>query len=171
MLSNDETRETMSDSSYIDEIDKRVIHSLAIDARNTSAPMIADEVDVSSGTIRNRIQRLETEGTIGGYHADIRYKEIEGMITTLFACEASISDLESRVTDVLDIPGVINVRELLSGRENLQVQAVGKNVNDLRRIATELSDLNLEIVHEHLVQREFHRPYQPFGPDGTTVHE
>lgn len=161
----------MSDSSHIDEIDKRVIYYLATDARNTSAPMIADGVDVSPGTIRNRIQRLEAEGTIGGYHADIHYKEIEGMITALFVCEVAVSDLETLVTDVLDIAGVINVRELLSGRENIQVQVVGRDVTDLMRIATELSDLGLEIIHEDLIQREFHRPYQPFGPDGTTVHE
>ena len=161
----------MSDSKSIDEIDERVIYYLVAEARNTSAPNIADEVDVSPGTIRNRIEHLEAEGAIGGYHADIRYQEIGGMITTLFVCEASISDLETLVADILDISGVINVRELLSGRENLQVTAVGKDVDDLMRIATDLSDLDLKIIHEDLIQREFHQPYGPFGPDRTTTHE
>lgn len=53
-------------ANRLDEIDKRVLYHLAADARDTSAPAIAEEVNVSAGTIRNRIRQLEADGTIKG---------------------------------------------------------------------------------------------------------
>lgn len=79
----------------IDDIDERILYHLTEDARNTSAPMIADQVDVSAATIRNRIQRLEEAGIIRGYHADINYKRINGMLTSLFVCDAPIPESET----------------------------------------------------------------------------
>jgi DNA-binding Lrp family transcriptional regulator len=34
---------------------------------------MGDVVDVSASTVRNRIDRLEQEGVIRGYHADVAY--------------------------------------------------------------------------------------------------
>ena len=53
-------------ANRLDEIDRRVLYHLAADARDTSAPAIAEEVNVSAGTIRNRIRQLEADGTIKG---------------------------------------------------------------------------------------------------------
>jgi DNA-binding Lrp family transcriptional regulator len=149
----------------IDDIDKHVICHLMRDARNVSAPTIADDADVSAGTIRNRIRRLEEEGIIRGYHADIDYKRIDRMLTTLFVCEASAPESETLARQALDIPGVINVRELMPGRGNVQVKVVGTDTNELARIAADLSNLGLEIEHEKSVQHEYFHPYQPFSSD------
>lgn len=48
----------------LDDIDRRILYYLRVDARNTTAPMIAEEVDVSAATIRNRINQLEEKGVI-----------------------------------------------------------------------------------------------------------
>ena len=149
----------------IDDIDKRVIYHLMKDARNVSAPTIADEADVSDGTIRNRIQRLEDEAIIRGYHAHIDYEQIDGMLICLFVCSASILESGTPILRALDVPGVVNVRDLMPGRENFHVEAVGTDTNELMRIATALSKLGLEIEHGRMIQQEFFRPYQPFGPE------
>jgi DNA-binding Lrp family transcriptional regulator len=60
----------------VDEIDKRVLYHLARDARNTTAAEIANEMEVTPATIRNRIKQLEAEGILRGYLADINYKSI-----------------------------------------------------------------------------------------------
>jgi len=57
----------------LDEIDRRILHELMTDARNTSAPMIAEDLNVSAGTIRNRIERLEEEDVIRGYTAIVDF--------------------------------------------------------------------------------------------------
>ncbi|WP_222920045.1 Lrp/AsnC family transcriptional regulator [Natrinema sp. SYSU A 869] len=152
----------------LDEIDRRIIHALMSNARNTSAPTIAEEVHVSPGTIRNRIAQLEEQGVITGYHASIDFERAEGHLTNLFMCNAPVSERESVARQAQIIPGVTNVRELMTGRRNLHVLAVGKDTEDLRRIARSLSDLGVEIEDEVLVQTETTCAYSPYGPTDET---
>lgn len=149
----------------LDEIDKRILYHLAADARNTSAPMIAEEVNVSPGTIRNRIDQLEDRGVIEGYHAAIDYESAEGSLTNLLVCDTAVPDREKLAKQALRIPGVVNVRELMTGRGNLHVTVVGSDTNDLTHIARALSELGVDIVDEGFLQREYVHPYQPFGPE------
>ncbi|MCY4731314.1 winged helix-turn-helix transcriptional regulator [Natronomonas gomsonensis] len=148
-----------------DEIDKRILYHLARDARNTSAADIADEMEVTPATIRNRIRQLEAEGILRGYLADINYKSIEGHVTYHFSCTAPIPDRDRLAQAALDVSGVVSVRELMTGKTNLTVTAVGSNTSDISRIASELSDIGLEIEDESVIEEEYHQPYNPFGPD------
>lgn len=158
-----------SDDYRLDEIDRRIIHALMADARNTSAPMIAEEVSVSDATIRNRISNLEEQGIIDGYHATIDFERADGSLTNLFICNVAFGEVERIARQAGTIPGVVNVRELMGGRMNLHVLAVGTDTADLRRIGRALSELGAEIEDELLVQDEHEFPYAPFGPsDGAT---
>jgi len=149
----------------LDEIDRRIIHALMDDARNVSAPTIAEDVSVSPGTIRNRIAQLEDRGIITGYHASVDFERAGDRLTNLFMCNAPVSERETVARRAQVIPGVINVRELMTGRRNLHVLAVGEDTDDLRRIARSLSDLGIEIEDEVLVQNETTHSYAPFGPE------
>lgn len=155
-----------TDAEYrVDEIDRRVVHALMTDARNTSAPMIAEEVNVSAGTIRNRINRLEEHGIISGYHAQVNFERIGGQLTNLFMCNAPFEKREAIAQQVRTLPGVINVRELMGGRMNLHVLAVGTDTDDLRRIGRSLAELGIEIEDEVLVHNESFSTYASFEPD------
>lgn len=161
-----QTSATHTDSGYrLDEIDQRVIHALMADARNTSGPTVAKEVSVSPGTIRNRINQLEEEGIITGYHAQIDFERSNIGLTNLFMCNAPFENREVIAQQVETLPGVINVRELMGGRMNLHVLAVGRNTDEIRQIGCSLAELGIEIEDEVLVQNEVFAPYGPFGPD------
>ncbi|MEA1932494.1 Lrp/AsnC family transcriptional regulator [Halohasta litorea] len=149
----------------LDTIDQRVIYELMADARNTSAPQIAEAVDVSAATIRNRIARLEERDVITGYHATVDFEAADGRLTNLYLCNAPVAERESYASKVRAIPGVVNVRELMTGRRNLHVLAVGESIDDLRRIARAISSLGIEIEDEDLVQTESVHPYSPYGPE------
>lgn len=148
----------------VDEIDKRILYYLASDARNTSAPAIAKEVDVTPATIRNRIRQLEDQGIIQGYTAAIDYEQIGGRVSYLFRCTAPIPDRDRLAKEVLDISGVIHVRKLLAGQANLNVRVVGRDTEDISRISRELAALGLDIEAEDAIEEELHHPYHPFGP-------
>lgn len=152
-------------ASRLDEIDRRILYRLADDARNTSAPMIAEEVNVSAGTIRNRINQLEDRGIIEGYHAAIDYERADGSLMNLLVCDTSVPDREKLAKQVLRIPGVVNVRELMTGRGNLHVTVIGADTSDLTHIGRALSELGVDIVDEGLLQQEYFTPYHPFGPE------
>jgi DNA-binding Lrp family transcriptional regulator len=149
----------------VDEIDKRILYHLARDARNTTAADVADEMEVTPATIRNRIHQLESEGILRGYLADVNYKSIEGHVTYQFSCTAPIPDRDRLAQSALDVSGVVSVRELMTGKTNLAVTAVGSDTNDISRIASELSDVGLDIEDESVIEAEYHQPYNPFGPE------
>ncbi|ARS89387.1 Lrp/AsnC family transcriptional regulator [Natrarchaeobaculum aegyptiacum] len=148
----------------LDEIDRRIVYALMADARNTSAPAIAEDVSVSGATIRNRIAQLEEHGIIEGYHATVDFEHADGSLMNLFLCHAPFGDVEGAARRIGSIPGVINVRELMGGRMNLHVLAVGTDTSDLRRIGRELENLEVEIEDEFLLQNEHNFPYAPYGP-------
>jgi len=148
-----------------DEIDKRILYHFGRDARNTQATAIADEVDVTPATIRNRIERLEEAGILRGYPADIDYERIEGRMAYLFTCTVPVPERKRLAQEVLDVSGVVNVRELMSGQSNLHVSVVGEDTSDISRIAHDISELGIEIEAEHVIEREQHHPYHPFGPE------
>jgi DNA-binding Lrp family transcriptional regulator len=153
----------------VDEIDKRILFYLAQDARNTAAPEIAEEMEVTPATIRNRIRQLEAEGILRGYLADVDYKTIEGHVMYQFNCTAPIPNRDRLAQSTLELSGVVTVRELMTGTGNLAVTAVGADTADISRIAGELSDLGLEIEDESVIEEEYHQPYDPFGPEEVPI--
>ncbi|QLG50316.1 Lrp/AsnC family transcriptional regulator [Natrinema halophilum] len=148
----------------IDDVDEQILYYLTREARHTSAPDIAEKVDVSPPTVRNRIRRLEEDGIINGYHAHINYERADGRLTNLFICSTSATDRQELAQRVLDVPGVINVREIMTGKGDLQVKVIGTDTDDLTRIAQDITALGIEIDDEGLVHREYFRPYAQFGP-------
>ncbi len=149
----------------LDEIDRRIVYALMEDARNTSATDIASGLDVSPGTVRNRIDRLEDEGVIQGYTAQINFERAGGRLVGIYMCTIPAAKRERLAMAAQSIPGVINVRVLMAGRRDLHVIAVGETTEDLRNIARRLSDLDIQIEDEELLQTELQSPYEPFGSD------
>jgi DNA-binding Lrp family transcriptional regulator len=149
----------------LDEIDRRILHALMEDARDTSASSLAEEAGVSGATIRNRIHKLEDAGIIRGYTAQVDFELAGGKLTNLYLCDVPVTDREAMAHEARAIPGVINVRTLMTGRRNIHVLAVGEDTSDLRRIARRLTDIGIHIEDEDLVEEELQAPYGPFMPD------
>jgi DNA-binding Lrp family transcriptional regulator len=149
----------------VDEIDKRILYHLAADARKTSASLIAEEVDVTPATIRNRIKQLEDHGIIEGYHAAIDYERTNERTKTQFTCTAPASERQRLAQEALEITGVVGVRELLAGRGNLLVTVVTTGTDEGSRIAQELSERGLDVEEIDTVHAELRQPYHSFAPE------
>ncbi|MDS0282621.1 Lrp/AsnC family transcriptional regulator [Haloarcula onubensis] len=147
----------------IDTVDERILYYLTEEARHTSAPDIAEQVNRSAPTVRNRIRRLEEAGVISGYHAHVEYERVDGRLTDLLVCSTSATERQELAQRVLDVAGVVNVREIMSGKGNLHIKVVGEDTDDLTRIAQDIAALGIEIDDEDLVHREYFRPYAQFG--------
>jgi DNA-binding Lrp family transcriptional regulator len=151
----------------LDETDQRILHELMEDARNNSAPAIAERIGVSPGTVRNRIEALEKEGIITGHHTHVDLERTDGRLATLFMCNVPFAERKTVARAAYEVPGVINIRMLMGGRRNFHVLAVGEDTRDLRRIGTTLSEIGVEIEDEMLVESDEMRAYAPFDPDGS----
>jgi len=153
-----------SDSVRLDDIDRRILHGLMEDARNTSATEIAEQVSVSGATVRNRITRLEDRGIIEGYHPTVDFERADDSLLNLFLCHVNFDEIERVAAQLGTIPSVVAVRELMGGQTNLHVLVVGEDTSDLRRIGQEISKYGVEIKDEFLVERQMRFPYSPYGP-------
>ncbi|ACV46876.1 MULTISPECIES: Lrp/AsnC family transcriptional regulator [Halomicrobium] len=149
----------------LDELDKKIIHELQTDARHTSSGTIADAADVSASTVRNRIQRLEQQGLISGYHADVEYESAGYQLYTLIICTAPVPRREELAEAALEVPGVVRVTEVMTGEENVHVSVVGADGDDLSRIGRDLDELGLEVADEDLIRNEHVDAFDGFDAD------
>ncbi|WP_135828678.1 Lrp/AsnC family transcriptional regulator [Halorussus halobius] len=146
----------------LDDLDKYIIHALQCDARKTSTSTIAEHADVSASTVRHRIRKMEDAGIISGYHPSIDYEKAGFQLHTLVVCTAQIPEREELARRAKEVEGVVAVREVMTGHENIHVEVIGTDGDDLRRIGQELDALGLEIEDEDLIRDEYENPYEGF---------
>ena len=147
-----------------DDIDEAILYALQEDARNVSSGEIADRTGTSGSTVRKRIQRLESEGVIKGYSAEVDYQRSGYPLRMLLFCTASIPERGEIVPEILAIDGVVSVQELVTGDQNLLVTAVGESDSDITPVAQELLDMGLTVADEVLVRSHETTPFGRFGP-------
>ncbi|WP_123538266.1 Lrp/AsnC family transcriptional regulator [Halosimplex salinum] len=158
----------------LDNVDRGILHELQLDARNRTAQEIADKVDVSASTVRNRIGELESDGIIEGYHPKIDYEKASLPLQVLFVCSAPPTARSEMVERILDVRGVVDVRETLTGRRNLYVEAVGTNTADTVRISDALHEIGLSIESSEILRQRRVQPFNhffftdPYATDGET---
>lgn len=152
----------MMKNGRLDELDRFILYSLQQDARNTSSGDIAEEWGVSSSTVRKRLQQLESEGIITGYHVDIDYEAAGFPLYAKLICSAPIPERETLAKQALEIPGVEAVREIMNGHKNVYINVLGTDHEDLSRIGKDLYDLGLEIEDEQIIRHEYVCSYRGF---------
>lgn len=146
----------------LDDVDRCILYSLQEDARRMSASTIAERVDVSARTVRNRIDLLEESGVINGYRLDVDYESAGYQLHTMVVCTAPIADRETIAREAADVPGVVNVREIMTGDQNLLVEVVGTDADDLSRITSDLNALGLQVNDEDIIRNEYDSQFHEF---------
>ncbi|WP_227377780.1 Lrp/AsnC family transcriptional regulator [Haladaptatus halobius] len=147
----------------LDKLDKLILYELQKDARHTSSNDIAERMDVSSSTVRNRIKILEDEEIIRGYDVDVDYEKVGYDLYALIICTAPIPKREQLAKEAREVPGVVKVREIMTGEENIHIAAVGSNKGDLSRIGRDLNELGLDVADEDLIYHEFTHALHTFN--------
>lgn len=135
---------------------------LQLDAQKNTVREIANAVGVSAGTVRNRIEKLESAGILRGYIPDIDYERAGYQLTILFTCTASAPS-EALAETLLDQHGVVTVRTLLTGTENYHVTVVGTDTDDVSSIADSIRECDLAIVRADVIDEEVVQPFTHFG--------
>lgn len=149
----------------LDDTDRAILQLLQRDARHSSAVEMAEQIGVSDGTVRNRIEQLEQRGVIEGYAPMINYEEAGYQLQVRLMCTSSIVDRHELAKAALDVEGVVEVHEVMSGNLNVEVKAVVPRNHDLTRIAFALDDLGLSVETEELISHHFFRPFDHFGTE------
>lgn len=158
---SDDVAETGTETT-LDEVDRGILFVLQRDARNITIQEIAEKVEVSASTVRNRISKLEDTDIIEGYSPQINYEQAGFSLKILFICSVE-PDTRSQVAQtVLDVEGVIDINELVTSERNLHVQAVATSTRDLTRMTSELNDHGLVIHSSEIITNHYTQPWGHF---------
>jgi DNA-binding Lrp family transcriptional regulator len=146
----------------LDSIDQQILYHLQQDSR-TPVTAIADELNVSDNTVRNRITKLEDSGVIEGYSIQINYDHADIPHYYLFVCTARVNERERLATRAEDIPGVLEVMTVMTGTGNVHIRAAAVGKKEITKIAQELDSMGLTVEREHLVWTTTNQPFTLFG--------
>jgi DNA-binding Lrp family transcriptional regulator len=80
----------------MDELDRRILAILRRDAR-TPYTEIADRVDTSEGTVRNRVERLLESGVIERFTVATRTGNVKAMIEISVAVDVDTDEISARM--------------------------------------------------------------------------
>lgn len=154
----------------LDEIDRQILGSLTTDARNTSSPEIADRVDVTPATVRNRIEKLESNGVVDGYETRIDYQRL-GFLEVLFVCTIQPDAYGSISQEVGQLPAVTQTRIVHSGSHNFHVVAIASCQNHIATILDDLVEFDIAVESISLIGSEEAHQLSEFGAPEESTHD
>ncbi|GAB3706550.1 Lrp/AsnC family transcriptional regulator [Halorubrum pallidum] len=154
-------------SKELDNVDKAILYLLQQDARRNTTEDMAEKVGVSSSTVANRINSLEERGVILSYHPIIKYSETGLGHHLLVTATVPLQDREKMLDDIMEMSGVISIRELLTNNENLSMEVVGRTSEDIEDTLEALDALGVDIERMEMMKQERTNPYNHFGEEFT----
>jgi Lrp/AsnC family leucine-responsive transcriptional regulator len=146
----------------LDNVDRGILYHLQRDARNTTTQEIAETVGTSASTVRNRIEALEDDGVIKGYHPEIDYEAANLPLRVLFVCTVPATERADYVQQLLEIQGVVDVREMLIGRRNIYVEVVGTSTKDITRVTDTLHESGVTVESSEILRERHVQPFDHF---------
>jgi DNA-binding Lrp family transcriptional regulator len=123
----------------MDDLDRRILNVLRRDAR-TPYTEIAERVGTSEGTVRNRVERMTSDGVIERFTVTTRTGNVKAMIEVTVAVDVDTTQVSDVVADWDEVDFVWQV----SGEEDivLVVDCVDtRAVNELITKARELTEV------------------------------
>ena len=154
------------ESSPLDAIDRAILYPHQEDGQRPISE-IADAVNVSDNTIRNRIQAMKEQGIISGYQVNVDYDAAGIQHHYMFVCTARVSQREQYADAIREFPIVVEVVTLMTGTNNVLIEAVANDKDNLSALAYKIDDLGLVIERENLIREHSRQPFSGFSLDET----
>lgn len=145
----------------LEPTDRRILYELQRNARQPDEA-IAERLEVPVAEVEERIEALEDQRVIDGYHATVNYDEADVQHYYVFRCSARVSQREKLARQALDELGVIEVYTLMTGRDNVLIVGAGSEKDDMTGLAYDIDNLGLQIESEALVREHVQQPYESF---------
>ena len=140
----------------MDDIDKKIIKVLEDDAR-TSLRKISELVDVSLGTVSNRVKRMEKNGVIKGYSVILNPDNIGWELNVVIGLRIQKGRLieiqeriakDSRVHGVYDVTGDFDSMVIARAKNRKDLDDLSKNVLSIDGVERSITHLVLNTVKE-----------------------
>ena len=136
--------------------DRSIIEVLERDAR-TSLRRIAEEVDVSLGTVSNRVKKLEENGVIKDYRVILDSEKVGWNLNVVIGLRIQKGRLieiqekiarDNRVYGVYDVTGEFDSMVIARARDRSDLDDLSKNVLSMDGVVRSVTHLVLNTVKE-----------------------
>ena len=140
----------------LDDTDRSVIEVLERDAR-TSLRRIAEDVDVSLGTVSNRVKKLEETGVIKDYRVILDSEKVGWNLNVVIGLRIQKGRLieiqekiarDNRVYGVYDVTGEFDSMVIARARDRSDLDDLSKNVLSMDGVVRSVTHLVLNTVKE-----------------------
>ena len=140
----------------LDDTDRSIIEVLERDAR-TSLRRIAEEVDVSLGTVSNRVKKLEETGVIKDYRVILDSEKVGWNLNVVIGLRIQKGRLieiqekiarDNRVYGVYDVTGEFDSMVIARARDRSDLDDLSKNVLSMDGVVRSVTHLVLNTVKE-----------------------
>ncbi len=121
----------------MDDLDREILDVLRRDAR-TPYTEIAEQVDTSEGTVRNRVERMTEDGVIERFTVTTRTGNVKAMIEVSVAVDVDTTAVSERMTDWKEVDFVWQV----SGEEDVVLVVDAADTQDLNELITKTRELD-----------------------------
>jgi len=145
---------------YLDETDRKIVKILIENGRTSYSDM-AKTVGMKSPSVIERIKKLEAEGVIKGYSADIDYQKIGYDIVALIGLVIDKADNEeSFKLKAMNFDDSIVECYDISGNYTMMLKVITKNTNTLAKLLKKLKkepgfqETNTTIVFSTLFEKK-----------------
>ena len=136
----------------IDEMNKKILCLLQQDGRMTYKD-IAQAINRSESTVRDRISIMEDEGVIKGYCAIVDRGKVGLRCCASVFAKAPIEELDSISQKLAEFENVFQI-EHVSGGHNLRFSVAALDYSQLRSVMNgQIADLPLEILQIDIVMK------------------
>ena len=122
----------------LDAVDRKLLRLLQEDAK-ASFRALADAVDLSPPSVHARVQRLEKEGYIRGYHADVDAEKLGRSMTAYVSIgleggrKGDVPRTEAVAEQLRKDPDVVEVHAV-TGEDDLLVKIRTTDIRGLERL-------------------------------------
>ena len=121
----------------MDELDRRILTILRRDSR-TPYTEIADRVDTSEGTVRNRVEQLLDSGVIERFTVATRTGNVKAMVEIGVAVDVDTGAMSERLAEWTDVDFVWQV----SGEEDVVIVVDTTDTGPLNDLITRARELD-----------------------------
>jgi Lrp/AsnC family transcriptional regulator for asnA, asnC and gidA len=117
------------------DTDRAILEALQEDAR-TPFSEIARQIDMSSATVHDRVNRMEEAGVIEGYHAKVNPKALDYGISAVVGLQVEQGQEQDTLGRLEEIPGVQGVH-LTTGSWDVLMRVYAEDADELRELMFE----------------------------------
>ena len=119
----------------LDDTDRAILTALQENAR-TPFSQIARDIDMSSATVHDRVNRLQEAGIIEGYHAKVNPRAVGYGISAIVGLRVEQGREQDTLARLADIDGVQEIH-LTTGEWDVMARVYARDADHLRDLMFE----------------------------------